>query len=131
MSDNRCVCCDEIIPEGRQVCLSCERASGMSHTGDYISKQVAIDSIVQNVVITTEEGLDLRNEIIELIKELPTLDEKDIIRKAFERVLQRLKDIKDDCFSEYYENLDGEYLHRGRLLGEVIEILRGECGINN
>jgi uncharacterized OB-fold protein len=23
--DNRCVCCGEIIPEGRQVCPNCER----------------------------------------------------------------------------------------------------------
>ena len=23
---NRCVCCGEIIPEGRQVCLNCERS---------------------------------------------------------------------------------------------------------
>lgn len=25
---NRCVCCGEIIPEGRQVCPSCEKAHG-------------------------------------------------------------------------------------------------------
>lgn len=25
VSDNTCVCCGEIIPEGRQVCLKCER----------------------------------------------------------------------------------------------------------
>jgi len=25
MSDNRCVCCGAIIPEGRQVCYRCER----------------------------------------------------------------------------------------------------------
>lgn len=25
LSDNRCVACGEIIPEGRQVCLKCER----------------------------------------------------------------------------------------------------------
>lgn len=25
MNDNRCVCCGAIIPEGRQVCPSCER----------------------------------------------------------------------------------------------------------
>ena len=23
-NENRCVCCGEIIPEGRQVCLNCE-----------------------------------------------------------------------------------------------------------
>lgn len=25
MTDNRCVCCGEIIPEGRMVCLKCEK----------------------------------------------------------------------------------------------------------
>ena len=26
MAENRCVCCGEIIPEGRMVCLRCESA---------------------------------------------------------------------------------------------------------
>ena len=26
MTDNRCVCCGEIIPEGRMVCPICEKA---------------------------------------------------------------------------------------------------------
>lgn len=25
MSDNRCVCCGDIIPEGSMVCVSCQR----------------------------------------------------------------------------------------------------------
>ena len=25
MSDNRCVCCGDIIPEGQQVCMNCKR----------------------------------------------------------------------------------------------------------
>ena len=25
MSDNRCVCCGEIIPEGQQVCMNCQK----------------------------------------------------------------------------------------------------------
>ena len=24
--ENRCICCGEIIPEGRQVCINCENA---------------------------------------------------------------------------------------------------------
>lgn len=27
MMDNRCVCCGEIIPEGRQICSTCEKLS--------------------------------------------------------------------------------------------------------
>lgn len=102
---------------------------------DYISKSAVIELIESKMTdgcLGTEDDTFIGGHgLVDDISELPTLDETEIIRKAFERVLQRLKDIKDDCFSEYYENLDGEYLHRGRLLGEVIEILRGECGINN
>lgn len=25
MNDNRCVCCGEIIPEGLQVCMNCQK----------------------------------------------------------------------------------------------------------
>lgn len=30
MEENRCVCCGDIIPEGRQVCINCGHRSGMS-----------------------------------------------------------------------------------------------------
>ena len=30
MTDNRCVCCGEIIPEGRMVCLRCENGSRLN-----------------------------------------------------------------------------------------------------
>lgn len=29
--DNHCICCGELIPEGRQVCPSCERADVGAH----------------------------------------------------------------------------------------------------
>ena len=29
--DNRCVCCGEIIPEGRQVCPNCEKGEQMKN----------------------------------------------------------------------------------------------------
>lgn len=28
MNEDRCICCGEIIPEGRQVCLNCEYRVG-------------------------------------------------------------------------------------------------------
>ena len=31
MDNNRCVCCGEIIPEGRQVCFSCENQTKIYH----------------------------------------------------------------------------------------------------
>ena len=35
MNNNRCVCCGEIIPEGRQVCPICERKSYSRDKVDY------------------------------------------------------------------------------------------------
>ena len=29
--ENRCVCCDEIIPEGRQICWKCEHKNSIKH----------------------------------------------------------------------------------------------------
>lgn len=34
MGENRCVCCGEIIPEGRQACPSCEYKSEEVHCND-------------------------------------------------------------------------------------------------
>ena len=35
MNDNRCVCCGKIIPEGWQVCGSCERKAGRHYEKVY------------------------------------------------------------------------------------------------
>ena len=36
MSEERCVCCGNVIPEGRQVCPNCERRIGVVKVGDKI-----------------------------------------------------------------------------------------------
>ena len=41
MNENRCICCGDIIPEGRQVCPICE-ASGLMHEPGYESLASAI-----------------------------------------------------------------------------------------
>ena len=77
---------------------------------DYTSKRALVDSIMENVVITTEEGFELRGEIVDLIKNQPTLDEKEIIRKAFERFVERLeKHRKSHKTLEDYELFNGTY----------------------
>lgn len=99
---------------------------------DYISKQEAIDSIVKNVIITTEEGLDLRNEIIELIKELPAVDEKEIIRKPFERVVEELKKevmIEDSLSKNSTGEIKKMHTYGRNCLNVAIKKIK-ECGIN-
>lgn len=37
MPDNTCVCCGKIIPEGRQICLSCEGQNEMQTFGGVVN----------------------------------------------------------------------------------------------
>ena len=61
---------------------------------------------------------------VEKEENIPTLDEKEIIRKAFERVLDKLI----DRMTEYS---DGEfYLKEYDTMAEAIKIVKEECGIN-
>lgn len=103
---------------------------------DYISKSELVDSIMKNVLITTEEGLELRGEIVDLIKNQPTLDETEIIRKAFERVLQRLDKQAGEFIDLSHRELSNnsipaiKYLNKGFGVARAIEIVKEECGIN-
>ena len=102
---------------------------------DYTSKRALVDSIMKNVLITTEEGFELRGEIVDLIKNQPTLDEKEIIRKAFERVVERLEEEERTLQDKYERNLKKEYddpFVSGRLceLECVIEIVKKEGRLN-
>lgn len=92
---------------------------------DYISKSELVDSIMKNVLITTEEGFELRGEIVDLIKNQPTLDEKEIIRKAFERVVERLEESRQKANAKLYEYHEG----KAYAFKEAIEIVKEEGGI--
>ena len=83
-------------------------------SGDYISKRALVDSIMKNVLITTEEGFELRGEIVDLIKNQPTLDEKEIIRKAFERVVERLEEREKETYKDW--EATSHFLEMGRYL---------------
>lgn len=37
--EDRCVCCGEVVPEGRQICLTCERS--ILKTGQILQSQYA------------------------------------------------------------------------------------------
>lgn len=58
---------------------------------DYISKSALIDFMMRNVVTLTEEAHDFKVEIIDAIKNQPTVDEKEIIRKPMERIAEQIE----------------------------------------
>jgi hypothetical protein len=102
---------------------------------DYIRKSALIDFMIRNVVTLTEEAHDFKVEMIDAIKNQPTISETEIIRKPFERVLQRL----EECKKTHEKRLlstklkPHEKIRELRLEGcyiNAIEIVKEECGIN-
>ena len=96
---------------------------------DYTSKRALVDSIMKNVLITTEEGFELRGEIVDLIKNQPTFDEKEIIRKAFERVVERLEEEKIEMYKKWLQT--SHFQDKGEYLAykHATEICKEEGGI--
>ena len=99
---------------------------------DYISKSEMIHKI--RGVVPSSQDVDF---IVRLIEEQPTLDETEIIRKPFERVIDILKrrDL-EQCANKNQARRSGFYsiidMHQRRSdeCQEIIKILKEECGIN-
>lgn len=81
--ENRCVCCGEIIPEGRQVCVRCEIAEGIGD--NLISRKAVLDILaeerVRNSILASPAFTEL---LVQRVKELPRAFDK-------ERVLEGLR----------------------------------------
>lgn len=79
--ENRCVCCGEIIPEGRQVCLRCEIAEGIGD--NLISRQQTIEAVKRMI----HAGLS-EEAIYAEIEQIPKAYDK-------EKVIEELKYCRD------------------------------------
>lgn len=116
--ENRCVCCGEIIPEGRQVCLRCEIAEGIGD--NLISRKAVLDILaeerVRNSILASPAFTEL---LVQRVKELPTAFDK-------ERVIEK---IKDESSLERFEdvgisgNVYGHYSKEVIDTEEAIEIV--------
>lgn len=68
MNENRCICCDAIIPEGRHVCLTCEGGNDMqtfqqhgkpetvNHPAHYQGKHECIDEMISLFGVEAVKG---------------------------------------------------------------------------
>ena len=107
---------------------------------DYISKS-ALEKYLRDYKWEFALGSDF-SKAIEMVDVQPTLDEKEIIRKAFERVVERLENEKErnDISCTYWDKHDckdsiqyNEYdmsRKKSECFEEAIEIVKEECGIN-
>lgn len=60
MRNNRCVACGEIIPEGRQVCPTCEtRVEKKSRAQAFLERVEMIDTIIENKLIEQRQWKEL------------------------------------------------------------------------
>ena len=73
---------------------------------DYVSREQVIDVLKETGII---QDNDLGNLVVDEINRIPTVDETEIIRKAFERIVERLeeryKDIPIQYETSYEEGL--------------------------
>ena len=103
---------------------------------DYIRKSALIEALEKSMkennhksMIGYAEHIQEHRYLIHLVEKQPTLDEKEIIRKPFERVVERLEESKDaKCFlasipEQRLRGSDDAY-------DDAIEIVKEECGIN-
>ena len=101
---------------------------------DYISKSDVI-KIIEKAIENSSDFLqhDTQIDIMFEVQELPTLDEKEIIRNAFERVVARLEELRTRYFltlanTGNREN-DVAYENVANVLNGVIAIVKEEGGI--
>ena len=91
---------------------------------DYISKSEMIYKI--RGVVPSSQDVDF---IVRLIEEQPTLDETEIIRKAFERIVERLEEKKQEYLEGFRVHQENELYGVACGFGDSIKICKEEGGI--
>ena len=93
---------------------------------DYISKSKAVETLKKykfGAIGNEQEREYTKEMVLVILNGLPTLDEKEIIRKAFERVVERLEGKKWGT-SEWRDKW------RDEIIGECIAVVKEEGAEN-
>ena len=93
---------------------------------DYTSKSALIEDIKRRPYIDKA----LEEIFFTIIDNQPTLDEKEIIRKAFERVVERLEELEEDNTADWQRFHCDDDFGRACAFEQAIKIVKEECGIN-
>ena len=91
---------------------------------DYISKSALIEELKEQ---KDDNDISCRlcmDSMIEIVENQPTLDEKEIIRKAFERVVERLEEEQKRYIYDGDDYCEGAY----NAYGSAIVTVREEGG---
>lgn len=96
---------------------------------DYISKSALLERFRKDNRYS-RHGFVSENYIDCLIKEFPTVDEKEIIRKTVERVVERLEEMRETFDDEWLRTLSASAYQGRETIDMVKQVLKEECGIN-
>lgn len=104
--EDRCVCCGEVIPEGRQVCPNCEQKyAGAGHKKLEISEEESVRTANANlceriVNVLSDEAYEKRQnekKYERLCEELSQLPEDSSILTALEELCDALESLSEEC----------------------------------
>lgn len=95
---------------------------------DYISKSALIEALEK--VHPRVNGIDVFWSAMKVVEKQPTVDEKEIIRKAFKRVVERLEEIRETFDDEWLRTLSASAYQGRETIDIVKRILKEECGIS-
>jgi hypothetical protein len=104
---------------------------------DYIKKSGLAEEVIDAFCgdCTQCGGHCRHDDLVEIIEELPTISETEMIRKAFERVVERLDKQAGEFIDLSHRELSNnsitakKYLNKGLGVAEAIEIVKEEGGI--
>ena len=99
---------------------------------DYISKSALVKTFEKykfGAIENNDEREYTKEMVLLFVNSQPTVDEKEIIRKAFERVVERLEEQKQQSDRIYNELKDSFYLGMIQSSDNAIEICKEEGGI--
>ena len=91
-------------------------------SGDYISKSTLLDFLEEELKQDRPDGFKIYNTK-RYIEDIPTLDEKEIIRKTVDRIVERLEEAK------FPQKIGGE-VEMVVLKKRIDEIVKEEGGID-
>ena len=99
---------------------------------DYIIKSELLETLAKykfGAISNDAEREYTKEMMLLIVGEQPTLDETEIIRKAFERVVERLEEFTEQT---YYKSVEGDMYagERNKAYHNAIKIVKEECGIS-
>ena len=98
---------------------------------DYISKSALIEDLKNDFCADCTEcgGHCRHDDLFETVEKQLTISETEIIRKPFERVVERLEEFTEQT---YYKSVEGDMYagERNKAYHNAIKIVKEECGIS-